>query len=203
MALLKPLRKKTAVRQKAGRSFRNAGQLLALTCLLLNTFPANPAEPQFSEPQVKAAFLVNFPKYVEWPVTARLTTNSPITITVLGGGELDVWLAKMIEGKKVEGHPLVLNRIAQEQDISPDCQILFIAASEQKNVPAILASLAGAPVLTIGESDDFLAAGGMINLVHEKNKIALEVNLSAAERAGLKISSKLLTVARIKRDQKP
>lgn len=152
-------------------------------------------EGPLPEHQVKAAFLVNFPKYVDWPAEAFAETNSPIVIAVLGETKVTGELQKIITDRTVNGREVVLQRLAPGE-VPRTCHILFIAAAEQKRSSNLLGSLKGG-VLTVGESDDFLEGGGIINLARRDQKIALEVNLAATDRAGLKISSKLLSVASV------
>lgn len=174
------------------------GLLIGLVCIAPLS-QAQPAAP--SETQVKAAFLVNFPKYVAWPAEAFARTNSPIVITLLGESKLGDELAKMIPGKKVDGHPLVLNIATKEEQITNTCHILFIGAAERRRTPAILEKIGAAPILTVGESDDFLATGGTINLAIRDKKVSIEVNLASANQARLQISSKLLNVARVQKEK--
>ena len=146
--------------------------------------------------QVKAAFLVNFPKYVDWPAGGFATPNSPITVAVFGDDNVANEFQNMIQdGLVINGHPVAVKRIHTEADINADCQILFIAASEQSRIPAILDKLKGSAVLTVGESENFLDQGGMVNLVQKNRKIRLQVNLTAASQAQLRISSRLLVAA--------
>lgn len=148
--------------------------------------------------QVKAAYLLNFPKYMDWPAGVLAETNSPITVAIFGDADVANEFGKMIEGgKSIDGHPIVLKRITDEADITNDCQILYVAASERPRLQAILEKVKGSSVLTVGETDDFLAKGGIINLVHRDRKIRLQVDLAAAEDARLKISSRLLVVAEV------
>lgn len=146
--------------------------------------------------QVKAAFLVNFPKYVDWPTATFADTNTPIVVAIFGDDNVAGEFSNMIEGGRiVGGHPVVLKHISKEDEIGADCQIVFVASSERDRVPAILEKVKGTGILTVGESPDFLEKGGIINLVHRDRKIRLQVNLSAAGKAHLKISSRLLVVA--------
>lgn len=146
--------------------------------------------------QVKAAFLVNFPKYVDWPASVFAATNSPITVAIYGDENVSHAVQEMIgNGRSISGHPLVLKRIAKEEEIAGDCQILFIGASERQQIPSILEKIRGEKILAVGESDDFLDQGGIINLARQGRKIRLQVNLTAAGNAQLKISSRLLVVA--------
>jgi hypothetical protein len=152
--------------------------------------------------QVKAAYLVNFPKYLDWPAGAFADTNSPITVAVFGDADVANEFANMVEGGKTAGgHPIVLKRITKEEEIGNDCQVLFVATSERSRIAAILEKVKGSSILTVGENDDFLEKGGIINLVHRDRKIRLQVNISAAEKAHLKISSRLLVVAEVVKDK--
>lgn len=161
------------------------------------TFVSLAAEP-LPESQVKAAFLVNFPKYVDWPATAFAATNSPVVIAVMGKTEVTAELQKIIPGRNINGRNIVLKRLASGE--APDgCHILFISAAEPPPSPNFLAKLKDGGVLTVGESAEFLERGGIINLARRDQKIALEVNLPAAEEARIKISSKLLNVARVEK----
>lgn len=146
--------------------------------------------------QVKAAFLVNFPKYVDWPASGFANSNSPITVAVFGDDNVANEFQNMIhDGLVISGHPVVLKRIQNEAEITADCHILFIAASEQSRSAAILEKLKGSAVLTVGESANFLDQGGMVNLIPKNRKIRLQVNLTAASQAHLRISSRLLVAA--------
>jgi YfiR/HmsC-like len=153
---------------------------------------AQGAEP--SEQQVKAAFLVNFPKYVEWPPECFAKTNEPIVLAILGDARLEDELSKMVNGKTINGHPLKVKRMVEAESAGA-CHLLFIGASAQPQWPKILENLSQTSVLTVGDSDEFLKAGGMIRLARRDRKIRLEVDLQAAQAARLQISSKLLAVA--------
>jgi len=149
-----------------------------------------------SESQVKAAFLVNFPKYVDWPAVAFAETNSPLVIAVLGETPVTDELQKLIAGRTVNGRKIVLRRLDAGEEVA-GCHILFVSALEQSRASSLLARLKDSGVLTVGESDDFLEHGGIVNLARRERKIALEVNLTAATTARIKISSRLLSVASV------
>jgi len=151
--------------------------------------------PGVSEEQVKAAFLISFPKYVDWPSNAFAEADSPIVVAVYGESGLDKDLQEMIKDKVIMGHPLVFKRVTAEGEGAGGYHILFIDATVARRIPDILEKLDGASVLTVGDSDDFLDSGGVIRLVKRDRKIRIEVNLTAAKRAHLKLSSKLLGVA--------
>jgi hypothetical protein len=153
------------------------------------------AQESASEYQVKAAFLVNFPKYTDWPTEAFVETNSPIIIAILGETKVAEELQKIISGRTINGRKILLKRLVIGEEASA-FHILFIAATEQPRAPNLLAKLKRG-VLTVGESEEFLSTGGMINLARRSQKVALDVNLAATEAAGLQISSKLLSVANV------
>jgi hypothetical protein len=172
---------------------RLSRQALALMLFVASTVAQETAP---SEYLVKAAFLINFPKYVDWAPEAFAETNSPIVIAVLGESEMTAELRKIIAGRIVNGREIVLKRLDSD-DASGVCHVLFVPATEQKRLPNLLAKLKAGGVLTVGESDGFLDRGGIINLARRDQKIALEVNLIAADQARIKISSKLLNVASV------
>ena len=177
---------------------RHVVPLLSL-CLLLAcsvvTLAAPPAEPIADEYQVKAAFLFNFAKFVEWPSEAFSDPNAPLVITVFGDDPFNGSL-EAVRGKLVNSRKLTIRRVKDIQDIGKS-NVLFVSPSAKKDLARILDALQGQSVLTVGEDTAFTQCGGVINLVKEDNRVRFEVNVSAAERAGLKISSRLLALARI------
>ncbi len=187
--------------RRCGARWRVACRVGWLMCavnfiLATGIFSARAQEPAPLEYQVKAAMLIGFPKYVDWPTNAFAKTNSPIIIAVFGDENVANEVQNMIgNGRAVSGHPLVLERITKEEEINRDCHILFIGASEQEQIPSILKTIRGNDILTVSEGDDFLDKDGVINLIRKGRKIRLQVNLIAAENARLKISSRLLVAA--------
>jgi hypothetical protein len=158
--------------------------------------PAAPAtENAPTEYQIKAAFLFNFAKFVQWPSAAFAERNSPLLIGVLGDDPFHGDLAGTIHNKSVDEHPLILKEVPSLVEAT-NCHILFICASEKKRLPQVLQALQRASVLTVSEMEGFTENGGMINFVLEGTKIHFQINQEAAARAGLKISSKLMSLAR-------
>jgi hypothetical protein len=147
-------------------------------------------------PQLKAAFVYNFAKFVEWPPEAFSEAKSPIIIGILGEdlnpirGDLE----RAILGKTINNRPLAVKAFRSSAEAT-NCHILFIGTSEKLRLPAILAGLRGTTVLTVAETDGFTELGGMINFVWQGNKIRFEINEGVAKREHLKISSKLLSLA--------
>jgi hypothetical protein len=150
--------------------------------------------PALSEYQVKALFLFNFAKYVDWPPRAFENDSAPIVIGLVGQDNFGDNFKQVIAGKTINGRPVVVKHVASEQEYK-GCHILFISASEKSGLPAILNAVKDSAILTVGETERFLAQTGMINFTKRENKIRLEINLGAVQQANLKISSKLLSVA--------
>ena len=144
------------------------------------------------EYQVKAAFLLNFTRFVDWPPEAFPNSEAPFTICIYGGDPFGGALERTVEGETVNGRPVAIRRIGLSQPHA--CQVVF-ADRQQKDVSRLLAGL-GAGVLTVGETDQFLREGGMIAFHLENRRVRFDINQSAATRAGLRLSSKLLSVAR-------
>lgn len=151
-----------------------------------------------SEYQVKSAFLYNFTKFVEWPAGAFPGASSPFIIGVVGNETFEGALEKMQQGKSVNGRDLVVKRFKQVTDIG-SCQVLFVSDSEKDKMAKILERLGKGNTLTVGDNGQFIQRGGMINFVIENKEVHFEINPDAAERAGLKISSRLLGLAKVVR----
>ncbi len=155
------------------------------------------AEKKNKEYYVKAAFLLNFTKFVEWPSQA-LSDTSTITICILGKDTFGDAL-KTIEDKVVKKNKLIIKKVSRVEDIG-ECNILFISKSERKNLSEILIKTKDLSMLTVADMKKFCQSGGMVNLVTVKKKVRMEINVNAAKRAGLKISSKLLSLSKIIRE---
>jgi hypothetical protein len=159
-------------------------------------------QPGAGEYQVKAVYLFNFGKFVTWPSPSSPKGDS-FPICVLGTDPFGQMLDKTLAGEEVNGQKLVARRINLAREAA-DCRILFLGGSEANRIKETLATIGKSPVLTVGEMPGFLANGGMIQFVFKENKIHFSVNISAAERAGLVLSSQLLKVAiEARRDSDP
>jgi len=161
---------------------------------------AQASVPGFDEYQVKAAFLYNFAKFVEWPAGTFASPSDPIGICIAGVNPFGSTLDSMVEGKKIGDRVFVVRRIPDTQQ-AKGCQILFIGSTEWKRVRPLLEALKGAAILTVGETDDFTAAGGMIAFQIAGPRVRLQIDIETAERSRLKISSKLLSLAQIVKRQ--
>jgi YfiR/HmsC-like len=160
---------------------------------LLGLLPGMPLTEPASKYQVKAAFLLNFTRFVEWPAAAFANRNAPFQICILGEDPFGDALDRVIEGESAGSRKLKVRRI--QQPPSPKtCQVLFVSRAE-KNVQQVVNGL-GPGVLTVGETDGFLQAGGMIAFVLEENRVRFDINYRAAVKASLTLSARLLGVAR-------
>jgi len=167
---------------------------LGLIWLMLISGQCRAQDSRPSEYQIKAAFLFNFAKFVDWPPQVLPQATSPIVIGILGESPFHDDLARTIRDKTIEEHPLVIKEFRLPAQAT-NCHILFICSSEKSRLPEILSGLKGASVLTVGEMERFNENGGMIHFVLEGTKIRFQINNDAATSAGLKISSKLLRLA--------
>jgi hypothetical protein len=156
---------------------------------------------ELDEYQVKAAFLYNFAKFVEWPSQAFRTPQDPMVVCVLGRNPFGNALQEAIRGKSLEGRAFALRQVT-DADEANGCQILFVSAAENKRYHVLCRSLKPAGILTIGEAVGFAAGGGVINFKLEAGRVRFEINAGAAEHAQLQISSKLLSLAEIVRTEK-
>ena len=166
-------------------------------CVLLTFLLSYGASAQtIDEYQVKAAFLYNFAKFVEWPALTFKTDKDPLRICVLGQDPFGSALGDAVGGKTVLGRPFVLTEISSAGQLT-DCQILFISSSERKHLRSIFAELRTTGILTVGETDGFAAEGGIVNFKLSDGRVHLEINIEAAGQAKLRINSSVLSLAQI------
>lgn len=173
--------------------------IVAVIFLAVLLAPSSGAQ-EAEEYQVKAAFLYNFAKFVEWPSQAFKSPQDPMVVCVLGRNPFGNALEQATHGKSVEGHTLYVRQISGVEQAG-GCQILFISASEAKRFRSFWAGLNPAGILTVGEADGFATSGGVINFKLDGGRVRFEINVDAAERAQLQISSKLLSLAQIVRKE--
>lgn len=175
--------------------WRRAGVFLCLAAapfLLVNQITG--AEASLIESQVKAAYLFNFLKFVEWPVDAPVGPEGRWVIGIVGDSPVGAELSLLAERKTVEGRGLLVRRLHARDNLS-GCDILFVSASEEKHLPLILSGLQGSSVLTVADFGRFIERGGMIQFVTEGDRVRMDIDLGATSRARLKVSSKLLALA--------
>jgi uncharacterized protein DUF4154 len=148
-----------------------------------------------TEYQVKAAYLFNFLKFVEWPDDPAADPHAKWVIGFVGDTPIGDELAQLIAGKNVLGRDLQLKKLQATDDLRA-CNVLFISESEKKRLPPILAELRGSSVLTVADMDNFIGSGGMIQFLVEDARVRVAIDVGATSRAHLKVSSKLLSLAR-------
>lgn len=159
-------------------------------CLSANAHAANVN-------QAKANLLYNIAKFVEWPgIRAHMDKEVPLVFTILGEDELAVALAGVLSSKTVNGHPVFVRFARRPQD-AKGSQILYVAASEITRMSDVLAVVDTAAVLTVSDAPGFAAHGGMVGFTSEGERVRFEVNLNQAEKTGLKLSAKLLALAKL------
>jgi hypothetical protein len=175
-------------------------RMLSLFLLVGAALHLSAEAPAFDEYQVKAAFLYNFAKFVEWPQGTFANSTDPITICTVGQNPFGSALEDMVKGKKVGDRAFAVRRLPDTQQAS-QCQILFIGGAEWRRTGALLEAVKSPGILTVGETDDFTALGGIINFRLDGPRVRIRVDLQAAERGKLRISSKLLSLAEIAKKQ--
>jgi len=172
---------------------RTAAALLAAALLAGPALAARSPEKD-AEYGVKAAFLYNFAKFVDWPPSAF--PERRFNLCILGDDPFGHLLDDIVANDSVGGRPIAVQRVARLADL-PSCHLLFLGRLERERRREALAALRGTAVLTVGDADGFLADGGMVNFFLEDNKVRFEVNRAAVDKSPLKMSSKLLRVARV------
>jgi hypothetical protein len=151
---------------------------------------------QFDDHQVKAAFVLNFLKFVTWPQAAA-ANGAPIEVVVLGADDFAKALEQASARQHIGGRAIAVRAVRKAGDIGATPQLLFIGASERDRLPVVLRQFEGRPVLTVGDASGYGSAGVVLNFYTSDTKIRFEANTTAAARAGLQISSHLLRLARI------
>ena len=182
-------------RLKSRRLLR-LGLVAAVGLSMLAVAPSTLRAGQPSELEVKAAFLLNFLKFVEWPPERPSGPTAPYVIAVMGKDALGATLLGTTSGKTIGARPVQVQFAARTSDIF-GAHLVFIAASERRQLPAILRELEGRGVLTVGDTPGFAESGVVLNLVTQDQHVRFEANTAAAARARLRLSSHLLRIARI------
>ena len=172
------------------------GLAVALALLFGGSCARAESDTTTAEYRIKAAFLFKFVGFVDWPPATFDRADAPFTIGVLGGPTLGNELEQIAAGRQVNGHPVRV-RLLGRGDSPTGLQVLFVGRGEAARLNALAASGDGVPVLVVSESDGALALGSAINFVVVDDKVRFDVALHSINRAGLKISARLLAVARV------
>ena len=186
------------------RNWRNFAARTMLAAMAWGLVAVPVTRAQSAKPtdyEVKAAYLYNFGRFVEWPAKITAANTAAFSICVLGDDPFGPALDATLAGEKIGNQKVAARRISSPQQ-SGDCQILFISASEAGRLNKIIDALDKTAVLTVSDIPHFSQHRGMIQLVSEGSRIRFEVNLTATQRAGLTLSSELLKVATaVRRDR--
>jgi len=170
-------------------------------CLTVSSWTSVQAEPTTPrEYMIKAGFLYNFAKFVDWPEEVFENSSTPLIIGILGEDPFGNDLDQIIKKKTVKERSILIKRLKTLDELKV-CHILFISASEKSHLSKVISKTKDWHVLTVSEMEGFAELGGIINFTKEGNKIRFEINLDAAEQSGLKISSRLLKLAKIIREK--
>lgn len=167
----------------------------------LTTSPLYPsigvAEEQAAQQEyvIKAYFLLNFTKYISWPESSFESENTPFKVCILGSNHFEAG-QNAFKGKSYKNHPFDVQSV-EDSDNIPECHILFVCTDLEKKLNDILDRIHGKPTLTVGETEDFVKRGGIINFYIYENKVRFEINLAAAEASSLVFSSQLLKLAKL------
>jgi len=188
----------------AGRASRVSGlwrgPTVCLVLILSAHAPSAWAQGAGSgEYQLKAAFLFNFAKFIDWPEKSFSGPGANFSICILGTDPFGRAMDDLLQGKTIADRRVSVERSRQITEVR-HCQIVFVSSSERSRVREILEALKDTNALVVGDTDGFAAAGGAIQFAIEDNHVRFLINTDAADRAGLKVSSKLLSLAHVVHD---
>jgi hypothetical protein len=146
------------------------------------------------EHQIKAAFVYNFTKFIEWPAQSFPDANAPIIIGVLGETPFATELEQLVRDRKVNGHTILVKRIQSVAEAA-STHLLFVSATEDAQLASLRAALESRPIVTVGESSSFAQSGGTITFILQDDKVRFEISTATAEQTGLRISAQLQKLA--------
>jgi hypothetical protein len=185
------------VRANAMRSVKTGifSEVALLVLLAISSLRTRAADVAL-EYKVKAGYIYNFAKFVQWPEKRVSAPGEPIVVSILDRGEALGAIEQVLNGKSVEGHPIHV-RGASSPEEALESHVLFVTRAAGKSPREILQVLGKAPVLLVGETEKFAEQGGTVGFIREEENIRVALNLDAAMAAGLSVSSKLASVARV------
>jgi hypothetical protein len=170
-------------------------RLLLSMLLVCASFSAWSVEPETTrEYALKAAFVFNFAKFIEWPAHAFASADAPIVVGVLGETPLAAALETVVKDRRINGRSVLVRRVREARELAP-CHILFVSAADVSEFVQLRRNMPDSPLVTVGETSAFMASGGTISFLVLESKVRFEINIGAAERAGLKVSSQLQKLA--------
>lgn len=186
-----------SLRCRGIRRFTIANILVALafSTLALPAGPASGAQP--GEYQIKAVFLFNFVQFAQWPPASFRDAGTPISIGVLGEDPFGAALEETLRGESIDRRQLIVHR-SQDVEKLKSCHLLFVSKSESARLNEVFELLGSAPVLTVSDIERFTERGGMIGFYLERNRVRFEIAPATAQQRGVKLSSQLLSLGRIR-----
>ncbi len=174
-----------------------AAKISALWLLLGARMPAAAAHPpadNVSDYEVKAAYIYNFARFVEWPSAKFPGADSPIRFCILNDHSFEIELNRIVKGKTISGHKIDVIQVLDGEQ-ARKCHLLFVGSAQERDTHHLLEAIRGTNVLTVGETSRFVEEGGIINFVLRDDHVQFQINQKAANEAGLYISSRLLGIA--------
>lgn len=147
------------------------------------------------EYKVKAAFLYNFTRFVNWQPAAFHSPDAPFVIGIIGNDPFGTYIEDIVEGEKVGDRDIIVQRYSDIKEIN-NCQIIFISISETAKTKEIISSIEHQNILTVSDDEHFLKSGGQLRFFKESNKVRIQINMTAVKKSQLEISSKLLRIAK-------
>jgi uncharacterized protein DUF4154 len=171
------------------------GGFTAIAFLLVIGQTTQAAPESASEYSVKAAFLFHFAQLTSWPPRTFASTDSPLVFCTIGKDPFDGVLDSAVSSKTVQGHPAKVLHLKEATAVE-SCHLLFVGAQEMPRMPALITALHGLPILTVGEANEFLKQGGMIDFRSQDDRLRFDVDLETAQSSNLAFSSTLLSLAR-------
>jgi hypothetical protein len=174
--------------------------LLALAGLLRFAPAAEQPAPNL-ESKIKAVLMLKLVTHVDWPASAFADANAPFQIGILGDDPFGKLLEEVLAGETSHGRAIQIRRSASAADLAA-CQLIFVSATEKERAQNDVAAFAKKPVLTVSDIEQFARKGGMVGFIREKNSVRLEINIDACAEAGLTVSARLASIARVVENKK-
>ena len=168
---------------------------LAIAAIVAAAAAGRVAAQRSLEYEVKAGYIFNFVQFIDWPATAFSSPDVPFRICIAGADPFGSTIDRIVQGERIGDHPVTVERVPAQASLGR-CQVVFASAQEDARARDLLKSITSTTVLTIGESPDFLEAGGAIAFAIDGGRVRFDINLRAPQVKDLRVSSKLLRVAR-------
>jgi hypothetical protein len=170
-----------------------------LSAILFSSLACHGQSSGVAEYDVKATFLYDFAKFVDWPANTTASNRSPFVLCIVGADPFGSALDRIVRGQRIDQHEILIRRVRNSDDLTI-CQIAFVSRAENKNLPVILDRLKASSTLVVGDAQDFARRGGGIQLYLEDNAVHFSINVDSVQRSHLAISSNVLALATIVHD---